>query len=173
MENIRECLSCKNQGCNNDTDLSFGDMNKFFLYSQSETQKTGSIADQIIFVEPVTREDGSKEISFVLDRIYGINTPTILENHINTILKKQKMLKQKFPEAKIGIFVPNIVLSGALSPEMLINKLKENNNIDATLETVDVDIIKSAMSDHYIEFGGNGDARKSGARQVRGIRLSL
>ena len=81
MENIRECLSCiASSGANNDTDLTFGDINKFYIYSQSENKATGSIADQIAFFEPIKRSDGSSEAAFVLDRVYGTNTPTILEN---------------------------------------------------------------------------------------------
>lgn len=171
IENIRECLSCTREGCNNDTDLTFGDMNKFYLYSQSETQQRGSISDQLLFIEPVTRANGSQEIAFVLDRIYGTNTPTILENQIEAVLKKYRSIKQRFPSTKLSVFVSDAAIStGGTSPDMLVERFK-SRNIAAEKESVEVNVVESATGDHYIEFGGG--ARTAGKRQTNGIIISL
>ena len=94
IENIRACLSCTQEGSNNDTNLTFGEMNKLYLYSQTETQERGSISDELVFVEPITRANGSQVMSFVLDRIYGTNTPTILGNHVEVVLKNTGLLNK-------------------------------------------------------------------------------
>lgn len=171
IENIRECLSCTKEGCNNDTDLTFGDVNKFYLYSQSETQPRGSISDQITFVEPITRADGSQGTAFVLDRIYGANTPTILENQVEAILKKYRSIKQRFPNIKLSVFVSDAAVStGGTSMDMMQERFK-SKNITVERELVEVDVAGSAAGDHYIEFGGS--ARTAGKRQVNGLVLSL
>lgn len=171
IENIRECLSCKSAGSNNDTDLTFGDSNKFYLYSHSETQQQGSIADQIAFVEPITRADGSRSMAFVLDRLYGTNTPTILENQIDVVLKKYQVIKERFPDIRLSIFVTGAAITTAgTSLEMLREKF-EQKNVLAEGEIIRVDVAESAMGDHYIEFGGS--VRENGVRAVNGLMLSL
>ena len=171
IENIRECLSCSIGGFNNDTNLTFGDTNKFFITSRSETQTTGSIADQIVFLEPITRADGLKEISFVLDKIYGQNTPIILENHVDTILSKVRQIKKRFPNIKLSIFVTHSALSSSgTSSDMFINTLS-NKKIQAVSETVNVNVVNSAFGDHYIEFGGG--ERSFGERSVNGVIITF
>ena len=171
IEYMRECLSCTREGFNNDTNLTFGDANKFYLYSQSENQQRGSISDQIAFVEPVTRADGSQSMAFVLDRIYGTNTPTILVNQVDAILKKYRSIKQRFPDIKLFVFVTNAAAhTGGTSLSILQERFKAEN-ITAEQELVVVDVAKSATGDHYIEFGGS--VRTAGKRQVNGLVLSL
>ena len=45
IENMRACLSCKTKGINNDTDLTFGESYKFYVYSQNGVKEKGSICD--------------------------------------------------------------------------------------------------------------------------------
>lgn len=169
IENIRECLSCSKEGSNNDTNLTFGDMNKFYIYSQAETQPKGSISDQLVFLEPITRNDGSGTMAFVLDRIYGVSTPTVLENQVEAVLKKYRGIRQRFPNIKLNIFVSDAaIVTGGTSKEMFMETLKAKN-ITCQTETVDVNVIESAFSDHYVEFGG--ETRKFGKRQISGILL--
>jgi len=171
IENIRACLSCTEQGCNNDTDLTFGDINKFYLYSQSENQAKGSISDQLVYLEPITRADGSNETSFVFDNLYGLRTPSILENQVEAVVKKSRAIKQNFPDSKISIFISNSALSSSGSPkDRLLQKFK-SDKISANEEEVVVDVIESAAADHYIEIGGG--ARTSGKRKVGGIILTF
>lgn len=169
IENIRECLSCKRQGCNNDTDLSFGDSNKFFLFSHSETQRKGSVADQIVFLEPVQYEDGTQGLAFVLDRVYGVCTPFILTNHITAVLKKYEAIKKKFPTCNLSVLVSQAsIATGGLNEKMLTSSLKELEK-DLIIEeaTGEVDVVESATGDHYVEFGGS--CRENGKRKVSGI----
>jgi len=171
IENIRECLSCTREGCNNDTDLTFGDQNKFYLFSQSETQQKGSISDELLFVEPITRADGAQGTAFILDRIYGTNTPTILENQIEAVLKKQRAIKQRFPDARISIFVSDAAIStGGTSADMLLERFRMKN-VTGQMETIEVNVAESATGDHYIEFGGG--SRSAGKRQANGVLLTV
>ncbi|MEK7187153.1 MAG: hypothetical protein AAB690_02550 [Patescibacteria group bacterium] len=171
IENIRECLSCTKDGCNNDTNLTFGDTNKFYLYSQTETQEKGSISDELVFLEPVTRADGSYGMAFVLDRIYGVNTPTVLESQVGAVLKKYRVIKQRFPDVKLTVFVSDVAVStGGTSIEMFLERLN-SKNVSVKKEVVEVNVAESSVGDHYIEFGGS--ARSAGKRQVNGIVLSI
>lgn len=171
IENIRECLSCTKEGCNNDTNLTFGDLNKFYLYSQTETQKQGSISDQLVFVVPITRPDGSQGMAFVFDRIYGTNTPTILENQIDAVLKKQRAIKRRFPEAKLSVFISDAAIqTGGTSTDMLLEKFRAKN-ISGQAESVEVNVVESATGDHYVEFGGR--SRTAGKRKVNGVLFSV
>jgi len=170
IENIRECLSCTRQGCNNDTDLSFGDSNKFFLFSNSESQRKGSVADQIVFLEPVIYADGTREMAFVFDRVYGSCTPFILMNHINSVCKKYRSIKEKFPHCKLSLVVTDAAITtGGMSRDQLFARLKDQMGDGITTEasSVEVDVIESATGDHYIEFGG--ECRKPGKRSVSGL----
>lgn len=172
VENIRECLSCTKQGCNNDTDLTFGDGNKFFLYSHTEAQRKGSIADEIVFLTPLTTEHGGTEVSFVMDRVYGKCTPFILTNHITTVLKKYRQLKTRFADSAVSVFVTDAALStGGLSVEQLTARLRAQFGDTLQFEqvTAEVDITASATGDHYVEFGGG--PRTVGKRTVTGLLL--
>ena len=174
IENIRECLSCVRQGANNDTNLTFGDPNKFYLSSKSE-MKAGSISDELVFFEPVTFSDRGREMSFVLDRVYGTNTPAILVNQVEAVYKKYAKIKREFPDAKVSIFVTGAATqTGGLSVKLLAEKLQEKIGGKARIEEVigaEVDVAQSAAGDHYIEFGG--DARTAGVRQVSGLSIRL
>lgn len=167
IENMRACLSCDREGGNNDTNLTFGDMNKFYLFSQLELGKKGSLSDQIIFVEPIIHQDGKQEISFVLDKIYGTNTPTILISQIEAVVKKYKMIKEKFPNIKLSVFVSDSAILGNLSPDSLIIALKEKKIIGQIENKVEVNIVESAAGDHYIDL--DEVHRKSGKRLVNGV----
>ncbi len=171
IENIRACLSCKTAGCNNDTDLTFGDSNKFFIYSNTEAQAKGSIADQIVYIEPVTHSDGRQEMSLVFDTMYGSCTPFILTNHIRAAAKKLQLIKKRFPESTISLFVTGASMrTSGVSAEMLGDRLKAElgNDVEIVSSTdAEVDVVQSAAGDHYVEFGG--DVRTVGKRTVSGL----
>ncbi len=168
IENIRACLGCQTNECNNDTDLTFGDTNKFYLYSQSENVKNGSISDQIVFVEPIIRQDGRAEMAFVLDKIYGTNTPLVLQNQAETVIKKFQTIKQKIPNIKLSVLISDAATtSGGLSSEMLIQKLKEGKIKARWEQGIEVSIAESATGDHYTEFGG--ESRIAGKRRINGV----
>lgn len=174
IENIRECLSCRNTGCNNDTNLTFGDENKFFIYSQAGEKKEGSVADQIVFVEPVVYTDGSTGLALVLDRTYGNCTPDIFINHLRTVWKKYLQLKKGFPDSHLSVVIPKVVVGlGGLSVEVLQNKLSADLGEKLILgeESVYINVVPSATGDHYVEFGGG--ARTPGERTVQSIILKI
>ncbi len=193
IENIRECLSCVRKGINNDTNLTFGDGNKFFLYSHSELQKRGSLADQILFLEPVSYGQptdpteqaetsdrageivpAQTELAFVLDRLYGNCTPFVLINHVKAVYKKYKVIKDNFPGAKLSIFVSESAFrSSGTDSGLLATQLSNalGKEVIITPSQAKVYVLPSAQGDHYVEFGGV--ARTSGERTVSGLKISL
>jgi len=171
IENIRACLSCtSSQGSNNDTNLTFGDMNKFLIFSRSESQKAGSVSDQLVFLEPYLVDDKVVGMVFVLDNIYGLNTPKILESHVDVLLKKYRLIKQRFPNIKLSVFITQAAVSTGGSSLIEFSERIKLQEIVGEIRNLEIDVIKSAMGDHYMEFSGMG--RGSGKRIADGILIS-
>jgi hypothetical protein len=171
VENMRQCLGCLRKEANNDTNLAFGDYNKFFLMSQKEKQ-VGSIADEILFFAPIKSGAKPPEMSFIFDRVYGSKSPDILIAHVLTVYKTFKALKTQFKDANISLVISdNAMLSVGLDQELFQKKIKEKitdvKSFDYATDLV-ADIPASALSDNYIEFGGN-NARASGERAFSGL----
>ena len=173
IENMRQCLGCLRKEVNNDTNLTFGDPNKFYVVSQSGSEK-GSNADQIAFFVPVEYEDGSREVSFVLDQVYGAKSADVLVAHVNASLKKYALLKKEFNNANMSIYVTDAaMMSVGLEKENAAEKISAlNNSLEIKETKATADILKSELADHYIEFGGAG-ARTAGGREISGLRISL
>jgi len=172
IENMRQCLACNTRGCNNDTNLSFGDPNKFYLFSQSGEKgvEEGSIADEIVFLSPINVR-GKQEMSFVFDRVYGNNSPDILIGHIISIAKKYSKIKGKFKDANLSIFITDAAMrSAGVDSATLTSRLPEDLGLQVDLPMAEVNVIASPASDHYIEFGGG--SRAAGQRPVEGMRLT-
>lgn len=175
IENMRQCLGCLREEINNDTNLTFGDSNKFYIVSHGDTAKK-SIADEIAFFAPISTEEGN-EMSFVLDQVWGSKSSDVLLAHIKAMAKKCMGLKKSFPKSKLSVFVTNAALqSVGLSSFQAAEKIKEaveNMHIEI-LEEVTIAIGKSALGDNYIEFGNTKDidARTSGDRVVSGLHLT-
>jgi hypothetical protein len=173
IENMRQCLGCLRKEINNDTNLTFGDSNKFYLMSQSERQK-GSISDQIALLVPVTLSGGAKQLSFVLDQVYGSKSSDVLAGHVLAVGKKYRQLKAQFPEISLSVLVTGSALASAgMDVEILERKLKEFSSEHFDFEIFSsgaVNVPKSAGGDHYIEFGGS--CRVPGERAVSGVLLT-
>jgi len=173
IENMRQCLGCMRKEVNNDTNLAFGDYNKFFMMNQSEKEK-GSISDEIVFFIPVKKPNGEQEMSFVLDKVYGSKSSDILISNIISINKKYQSLKQYAPEAKISISISNEAMSTVgIGADVLRSQLEKIMPDMKFIETEGLiaDIPKSALSDNYVEFG-KGSARAHGEREFKGAVLS-
>jgi hypothetical protein len=155
---------------NNDTNLSFGDYNKFFVLNQGEKER-GSISDEIVFFVPIVLPDGSQEMSFVMDRIYGSKSSNVLMANISVIYKKYKKIKNVFPAAKLSVTVSEEALkSVGLDDNLLQTRLQEffNNDLKISVsEKLTAFIPESALSDNYVEFGQAG-ARQHGTRELIG-----
>ena len=183
IENMRQCLGCMRKEINNDTNLSFGDYNKFFLMNSSEKEK-GSISDEIVFFVPVTipngTPEGSKEMSFVMDRVYGSKSSDVLTGNIVTVYKKYQSLKRAFPDARLSLTVTNAAMvSVGVDAEILEKRVREamqkDGQKDLAVElfsgdTLVATIPNSALGDNYVEFG-QGYARQSGDRGFSGLIL--
>jgi len=189
IENMRQCLGCLHKEANNDTNLAFGDFNKFFMMSEQE-KRSGSVADEIVFFVPLENAQGKKEMTFVMDQVYGSKSADILLAHTLAVHKKYSALKDKFPQAKISITVTDAALSSVgIDATIFIKKMKEKLGDDVNFEilakaetekdspdsskiapTAKVNIPSSSFSDNYIEFGG-GSSRKSGERVISGLLI--
>lgn len=171
IENMRQCLGCMRKEANNDTNLAFGDYNKFFMLNQSEKEK-GSISDEIVFFVPIAMPDGSKEMSFVMDQVYGSKSSDVLVGNVAAVYKKYQALKKEFPTAKLSISVTSAAMkSVGLDSDILEKRLRDmvNKKIEmVTFEELNAFIPKSSLSDNYIEFG-TGSARQSGDRTFSGL----
>ncbi|MFZ2310150.1 MAG: hypothetical protein WAW11_01240 [Patescibacteria group bacterium] len=170
IENMRQCLGCLRKEINNDTNLSFGDYNKFFMFNQSNKEK-GSVADEIVFFLPVKNNNGQTEMSFVMDRVYGSSTPDYLVSNIATLFKKYQSIKKEMPEAKISITVSDAALSSVgFNHELLVGKLKEvlpDARLTERTKELVANIAESALSDNYVEFS-DGGARSFGDKPFSG-----
>ena len=176
IENMRACLSCRTSGMNNDTNLTFGDGYKFYVYSQSGANEWGSIADEIVYFVPTSTEGGEVRMSFVMDKIYGTKNSDILMGHIGVLVKKAKALKAKYPEVPISIFVTSNGCSSCSVPiesESLMAQLEGIDGVVVERGVRTVDIPESGLGDHYIEIGDSGDERRNGTRAVDGIEIIL
>ncbi len=179
IENMRQCLGCLRKEVNNDTNLTFGDANKFYMVSLGE-KSTGSIADQLVYVLPVETAEYGKEMSFVVDKLYGAKTADVLLSHTKALLKKYVALKKEFPEAKLSVFVSSAALSTAGSNIESYVGMVTKDMADSLGKSIHfnevgsakVDVPKSALGANYIEFGGES-ARKEGEREVSGLRLTV
>lgn len=176
IENMRQCLGCMRKEINNDTNLAFGDPNKFFMVS-AYGDKKGSSADQIVFFAPLSFDE-TEEASFVVDQLYGIKSSDVLTAHVETILKKYKKLAKQFKGAHMSVFVTHEALSSAgMRSEGLIRNLTNEDNVweITPIESASVTILKSAFGDNYVEFGnGKGVTTRSvGERNVSGVRIAL
>lgn len=174
IENMRQCLGCMRKEINNDTNLAFGDYNKFFMMNQGGKEK-GSISDEIVFFVPIKTPNGREEMSFVLDRVYGSKSSDILISNILSVYKKYQAIKKEFPKANISITITNeAMLSVGLNSEIIKKRLsqvlKNITNMDEFTE-MSVNIPPSAFGDNYVEFG-SGRARESGERQFSGLILT-
>lgn len=173
IENMRQCLGCLRKEVNNDTNLAFGDYNKFFMINQDERER-GSVSDQIVFFAPVSLDNGRTDMSFVMDRVYGSKSPDVLISNVLSVFKKYQAIKKEMPEAQISISVSEEAMKSAgLNKEMFSQRIKEKIKDIASLNYVDdltANIPKSAYSDNYVEFGGNY-ARSVGERKFSGCVL--
>lgn len=174
IENMRQCLGCMRKEANNDTNLAFGDYNKFFMMNQSEKEK-GSISDEIVFFVPITMPNGSKEMSFVMDQVYGSKSSDVLLGNITAVYKKYSALKREFPDSRLSISITSSAMqSVGLNGDILEKRLKDvlNKKIEIeTFEELKALIPKSSLSDNYVEFGKGSGARQSGERQFSGLIL--
>lgn len=173
IENMRQCLGCTRKEANNDTNLAFGDYNKFFLMSQREKGR-GSIADEIVFFMPITNKDGRQEMSFIMDNLYGKKSSDILLSHVATVYKKYSAIKKEFKDVNISISVSTAALnSSGLSTETFQSKIREKISELESVEYVSdikVNIPKSSLSDNYVEFSSKG-ARGTGEANFSAVIL--
>ena len=146
--NIRQCLWCKNKWGNNDTDLSFGCDDRFFI-TTSHKEGDGSFADELVTLLP--RSPKEEWFTFVMDCIYWNNWSTdILLNNIYVILKKINKLSPELRK-KISIFVPNGIAI-TLNEDWIEKIKKQYNWINIDQQEITVTVESQPITDSYHEF---------------------
>jgi len=174
IENMRQCLGCLSREVNNDTNLTFGDYNKFYVMSRGEKEK-GSIADEIVYFVPIEVSGGKQEMSFVLDQLYGSKSSDVLTAHVKAVAKKYSSLKKSFPKAEISIFVTNAALASAgidqSQAEVKIKSISEDLKVEPIFGA-SVTIPESALGEHYVEFA-KSNGRFYGQTSASGLRITI
>lgn len=172
IENMRQCLGCMRKEANNDTNLAFGDYNKFFIINQGEKNK-GSISDEIVFLFPAQINGEKEEMTFVLDRVYGSKSSDILLSNIMAVYKKYLALKKVNPKANISVSVSNAAISSVgMDVNILEKKLHDMMDKEIKISKFEgtVNVPESSFSDNYIEFT-SGSARQKGSLNFSGINI--
>ncbi len=175
IENMRACLSCVTKGINNDTNLTFGEGYKFYLYSSESDNRNSSTADEIVYFVPTEDEGGkNKRLSFVMDLVYGMKNSDILMAHTETILKKAHELKSEFPEVPISVILPesSILSCSANVDAMELSKKLDSGDSFGNVDGKTVIVPMSGFGDHYIELN-KGNERIPGSRAVSGIEIVI
>ncbi|MCX6733344.1 MAG: hypothetical protein NTX63_00855 [Candidatus Peregrinibacteria bacterium] len=174
---IRQCLTCKTDGENNDTNLSFGDRNKLLIVTRLEgMQDEESISDQIVTVMGSELTQPHNRMSFVMDNVYGGRSKDVLIVNVLAIAEKIKELKKFNPKAIIEIFVTDDALSSCgIDMEELEKNLK--NHITGATYQVDSRIVQvdsSASGNQYFENLRRITERiQSGNFQINGLVIRI
>lgn len=184
---IRQCLGCLTKEVNNDTNLTFGDRNRFLLITREfKMDPSQSLSDELVTVLP-TKEEGQDEnrLSFVMDNVYGARSPDILTVNVLTVLKKMKAIKKSVGSTSLDIFITDAALmSCGLSQVHLEKKIREEFGVVSARRVIKtVTVAPSASGDAHYEIGGVFNGRVSGnnpnggftstAGMVSGIALSI
>jgi hypothetical protein len=155
---IRQCLSCTSNQCNNDTNLSFGDGYRFFLFSETFEKKDCS--DQLVSV----LKSSTEGYFLVFDTLYGERNVDIFALHIVTALQKTK-------KTGIPVFLPKTVLS--FEEKDVRQKIKKHleTEIEWKEKVLTLVIPETSGEDFYQEF--TEDTRNSGEEIVEGYVIKL
>ncbi|HPU95039.1 MAG TPA: hypothetical protein PK398_02580, partial [Candidatus Gracilibacteria bacterium] len=187
IPHIRQCLGCQSKECNNDTNLTFGDRNRFSVITRGfHMPESKSLSDELVTVQVTvdnseaasgsSETSGEKTYSFVMDNVYGKRDRDILISNVLVVMNKVKKLKGVSPKTKIDVFVTNAALSSCgVTEEYLRGKINSEFG-HANVKSVErnVTIAKSASGDGHYEIGGPFTGRVSdGSGSVAGISISL
>lgn len=177
IPHIRQCLGCTTKECNNDTNLTFGDRNRFSIITREAGMPTStSLSDELVTVQK-TVDEGADErgYSFVMDNVYGKSSRDILAANVLTVLKKLAKLKKVSAQPEIDIFVTQSALSScSTNADYLEKRLREQfGDFKITPITKKVTIAQSSSGDGHYEIGGGFDGRVSkGEGTVSGLKIS-
>ncbi|MCK9186139.1 hypothetical protein M0P48_01735 [Candidatus Gracilibacteria bacterium] len=156
IAHIRQCLGCRSKEVNNDTNLTFGDRNRFLIITREfKMNQSQSLSDELVTVLETKDADGTEGLSFVMDNVYGTRSPDILVANVLTVLKKLKALKKANPSLSMDIFVTDAALSSCgLTLQYLQEKiLKEFGKVSLNQTKKSVTVSPSASGDGYYEIG--------------------
>ncbi|PIZ76411.1 hypothetical protein COY05_01355 [Candidatus Peregrinibacteria bacterium CG_4_10_14_0_2_um_filter_38_24] len=187
IAHIRQCLGCKEKEVNNDTNLTFGDRNRFFIVTREFSMNPSqSLSDELVTVLETKEENGEKKLSFVMDNVYGARSPDILVTNVLAVLRKLRSIRNVAGSRSIDIFVTDAALNSCgLTLQHLQEKIQKEFGKALLSETTKaVTVAPSASGDGHYEIGGafNGrvpavisyDGKAEGVTgNVRGIAISL
>ena len=166
IKSIRACLWCMTPECNNDTNLSFGTNNRFFITTNNK-ESDQSYADEIVTLLPST-----EWLVFVMEQVYGKRTPDVLVNNTLAVVQKIKKIHDK----KIWVLISETALHSCnLSPEYLETKLKETwtHCTVQQIKELSLNVPAQPIGDSYYEFGGGISPRAFWEAKPWGIIIYL
>lgn len=175
---IRQCLGCMTKECNNDTNLTFGDRNRFSIITrEAGMPNSTSISDELVTVQKTIDQGATNSgYSFVMDNIYGKSSRDILVANVLVVMKKLAAMQKISAAPPIDIFVTQAALfSCGIEQSYLEKRLREeSNNFTISPITKTVKIAQSASGDGHYEIGGGFSGRVSnGEGEIKGLKISL
>lgn len=178
IPHIRQCLGCMTKECNNDTNLTFGDRNRFSIITrEAGMPNSTSISDELVTVQKTIDQGATNSgYSFVMDNIYGKSSRDILVANVLVVMKKLAALQKVSAVPPIDIFVTQAALfSCGIEQSYLEKRLREeSNNFTISPITKTVTIAQSASGDGHYEIGGGFSGRVSnGEGEIKGLKISL
>lgn len=181
IPHIRQCLGCQTRECNNDTNLTFGDRNRYSVITREFHMPEGkSISDELVTLqmttESATEGETKRAYSFLMDNVYGKRDRDILIVNILTVLNKLKALKKAAPDISMDIFVTDAALSSCAASEDYVRAkvLDEFGKVNLMKVTKTVHVGQSASGDGHYEIGGGFGGRvATRSSNVQGIKISL
>ena len=172
IQHIRQCLGCKTSEINNDTNLTFGDRNRFLVIGRrAGDPETQSRSDELVTVQR-TVEDKKESFSFVMDNVYDDRARDILTANVSAVVKKMREMRRIAPATALDVFVTHTALSSCNVDEAyLAERLKkEFRGLTVRPATREVHIAQSPSGDGHYEIGGGFSGRvSSGSGTVQGV----
>lgn len=185
IQHIRQCLGCQTNECNNDTNLTFGDRNRFLILGRrAGDPETQSRSDELVTVQRTVESGnggdasgGAKEsYSFVMDNVYGDRARDILVANVCAVLQKARKMSRISPGTALDVFVTQAALSSCNVDEEYLGKRlkKEFRGLTVRSAVREVHVAQSASGDGYYEIGGKLSGRvASGAGSISGVVIEF
>ncbi len=178
IPHIRQCLGCMSKECNNDTNLTFGDRNRFSIITRAASMPSStSLSDELVTVQKTVDQDATDSgYSFVMDNVYGKSSRDILVANVLVVMKKLAAMQKVSAAPPVDIFVTQAALfSCGIHQEYLEKRLREEtDNFTITPIAKTVTIAQSASGDGHYEIGGGFSGRVSnGEGIISGLKISL
>lgn len=173
---IRQCLGCTSTECNNDTNLTFGDRNRFLVLTRRSGQEEHSVSDQLVTL--LKTQDGQDSgYSFVMDNVYAHTVRATLISNVMAVIKKLEVLKDINPQIQLDVFISQVALDACRVDLQYLKESLQKEGIKMFARETNKEIIipRSAGGHSHFEIGGgvNGRVYDETKVKIRGVALRL